>query len=275
MKKTVHHFVARARDGLWPLKARPQACELWLQIGARFQADLLAGILMPNHLHLAIITAKPARVRADLGVLLRSFTRRHFPGRSVWSPQPTERSEVGTKPQKIARVIRYIHLNPCRARLTDNPWLWEFSTIRDHSKHSLSHWIRDEQIEKWLGQSAQTWQSQHESFVQLDSHVKPDALNSFLSTRGFESITRRELEKAITLQLHCTEETLHKRGPERDLLARAILTQSECLSPLNHLSRELGISRGRLGLLQRDPLNERTKRLLAMSVALITGSQRG
>jgi hypothetical protein len=51
--------------------------------------------------------------------------RRRGPG-----VDPLPAAEVVT-PDKVGRVVRYVHLNPCRAQLCADPLAWPFSTHRD------------------------------------------------------------------------------------------------------------------------------------------------
>lgn len=84
---------------------------------------------MPNHIHLMVITSKPDRAKWSLSVELRAWTQRFHPGTAVWSPVP--KGEKVPDKLQLKRQIRYVHLNPCRAKIVGDPFQWEWSTHRD------------------------------------------------------------------------------------------------------------------------------------------------
>jgi putative transposase len=122
------HQVARTQNR-WPLfHTWEEAAQLWALLG-RVAPDLVAACLMPDHVHVL----GPRDVRLALASALSGYTRRRncrdatTGGRMERLPPPT----VVSGGQKIRRNIRYIHLNPCRARLVTDPLSWPFSTHRD------------------------------------------------------------------------------------------------------------------------------------------------
>lgn len=127
------HLVARAADGARPLRTRVACCDLWHRLGARF--DVVACVLMPDHVHLlARIDGSVAR-RAFAQVLssfrMRAIaTREHDCTGFAWEPLP-QPQKVQRDPRHLARTVRYIHLNPVRDGLCDDPLEWEWSTHRD------------------------------------------------------------------------------------------------------------------------------------------------
>ena len=122
------HHVARARPGHLLFTDATEARALWVRVVGR-TTGLTALCLMPNHLHLL----HQRDVLTDLRQALSAFAR--------WSnartgrrgplferiPSPDEVAGV----TKIRRQVRYIHLNPCRARLVADPISWPFSTHLD------------------------------------------------------------------------------------------------------------------------------------------------
>ncbi len=91
--------------------------------------DLVALCLMPDHLHLVVARD----VRAALGRALGGLARRrnHQDGRfgPLFTPVPVPQPIADD--QKLSTIVRYVHLNPCRARLVGDPLAWPFSTHRD------------------------------------------------------------------------------------------------------------------------------------------------
>lgn len=125
------HLVARAADGARPLRTRAACADLWQRLGARF--DVIACVLMPDHVHLLARVQRALATRA-FAQLLSSFRARSGIAegglRFEWEPIPRP-EKVQRDPRHIARTIRYIHLNPCRDGLCDDPLEWEWSTHRD------------------------------------------------------------------------------------------------------------------------------------------------
>ncbi len=123
-----HHFAVRTRPGRLAFTSQTEARALWDAVLAQVPSPL-ALCLMPDHVHLL----HKADVSRALGLALRSHARwrnrRHGLRGPLWrrvgAPEPV-------KPGlKLQRSVRYIHLNPCRARLVDDPLAWPWSTHRD------------------------------------------------------------------------------------------------------------------------------------------------
>ena len=106
-----------------------EARALWLATTRSFP-DLIALCLMPDHIHLLHPRYVPHRVsRLMSGYARWRNHHRRTPG-SVWAPQrPVEEVAEGDHRR---RMVRYIHLNPCRRKpLVGDPLAWPFSTHRD------------------------------------------------------------------------------------------------------------------------------------------------
>jgi hypothetical protein len=117
----------RATSGRLLFRTWEEARELWW-ILVRIPG-IVAVVLMPDHIHLILREAGLERVSGALRAwALRRNHRRGETG-AVW--------EQGWAPRKIqdrrhtARLLRYAHLNPCRAGLVKDPLSWPFSTHRD------------------------------------------------------------------------------------------------------------------------------------------------
>lgn len=125
------HLVARAAHGARPLRTRAACADLWSRLGVRF--DVVACALMPDHVHLFACVERAGALRS-FAQILASFRARMAcgPDRDVfeWEPLPQPQA-VRSDPRHIARTIRYVHLNPVRDALCDDPLQWEWSTHRD------------------------------------------------------------------------------------------------------------------------------------------------
>lgn len=122
------HIVLKAREGKLLFHSWYEAAELWWRLCEAFPA-VVAMVLMPDHVHIVL----PSDQRTQLGKVASGYARwrNHRRGETgaVFAPQP--RAEPIADNLHLQRTVRYIHLNPCRARLVDDPLEWPFSTHRD------------------------------------------------------------------------------------------------------------------------------------------------
>lgn len=126
------HLVARAAAGARPFEHRIACVDLWARLGRTF--DLVACVLMPNHVHVLAQVERDVATRAFAQVL-SAFRRRMRALRTAdiefeWEPLPRP-EKVQNDKRHIARTVRYIHLNPTRDDLCGDPLDWEWSTHRD------------------------------------------------------------------------------------------------------------------------------------------------
>jgi len=271
MKKRTYHFVSRARRGLFPLVTRERGLALWRSLRKEFPDTTLACVLMPNHLHIAILTATPGQVRRSIGVIVRNHSRSFFPGQSLWDRQPPIPLPVDR--EKLGRLMRYIHLNPCRARLNPDPWSWEFSTIRDHSRESLKPWVKPDLLEDALRKDPRVWADEHDRWVSLDTTVKPGIADERLLRVGFDQLSKEQILQAAGAIFSCDREALARRGEPRDFVARALLSQNNCDQSLMDLAKSMAMDRKRLGRMRATPLDERVKRAIRAYAFVIHPSQ--
>lgn len=127
------HLVARTAGGSRPFEHRSACADLWPRLGRTF--DLVACVLMPNHVHLLVHADRDAAVRSFARLLSAFRQRMRTPRRGAplafaWEPLPRP-EKVQFDRRHIARTVRYIHLNPSRDGLCSNPLEWEWSTHRD------------------------------------------------------------------------------------------------------------------------------------------------
>lgn len=99
----------------------------------RFDAGLLAFCLMGNHYHLVLCTQRAnlsQLMRHVNGVYTQSFNRRHTKVGHVF--QGRFKAILVDRDAYLLQVCRYVDLNPVRARLTDEPTAWRWSSCRMH-----------------------------------------------------------------------------------------------------------------------------------------------
>src|SRR5262245_41196518 len=119
------HLTARVSSGGRPFRQHEAAQRFWRKLRDLFP-DAIAAALMPDHVHLLLETADPAGARKSLACFLGAFSRHHAPG-VHWS---VAEPKLIPNLDHLRRQVRYVHLNPCRARHVDDPLRWLYSTHR-------------------------------------------------------------------------------------------------------------------------------------------------
>ena len=150
----IWHLVAHtARRGVdlteWGLASR-----LWRVLRRAFPEALGAG-LMPDHLH--VVDESMGRVEARRALALALSRATYGMGTGVWQavPEPDEVREP-----KLARTIRYVALNPCRAKLVGDPLEWMWNTHRDVMGAVAEPWVTGGRLSGRLGPTE--WRSMEE-----------------------------------------------------------------------------------------------------------------
>jgi hypothetical protein len=130
MSTSYVHLTVRALPGTLLFHDWTEALELWRRLRAAFP-DTKAMCLMPNHPH---VVAEADGARRRLSGVMSGYARWRGAKRGqdahCWAIQPPAQPLPDL--QHLRRTIRYVLLNPCRARLVDDPLAWPLSTHRDH-----------------------------------------------------------------------------------------------------------------------------------------------
>lgn len=97
----------------------------------RYGVSLYAYCLMPNHVHLLVQTSEPPLSKFMQG-LQQSYTQRfnRVHGKVGHLFQGRYKAIVCDRDAYLATLIRYIHLNPVRARLVERPEAYPYSGHR-------------------------------------------------------------------------------------------------------------------------------------------------
>ena len=109
--------------------------ELLGRFAARHRVDVMAFCLMSNHYHLFIRTREANLARAMQwlnGVYTNRFNRRH--GRSGHLLQGRYKAVVVADDSHWHTLSAYVHLNPVRAGMVDDPGKYEWSSFRDYTR---------------------------------------------------------------------------------------------------------------------------------------------
>ncbi len=123
-----YHHVGRALPGTLLFTTHEEARLLWEAVVRRIPVPL-ALCLMPDHLHLLCTGDRHDVLGRAMSAFARSRNHRRGEQGAVWRRQAPPEEVRGSTKQR--RSVRYIHLNPSRARLVADPLAWPWSTHRD------------------------------------------------------------------------------------------------------------------------------------------------
>lgn len=117
--------------------------DLLAQAAERAQTEVWAYCLMPNHVHLMLVPADGDGLRRTLGDLHRRYTgfvnaRRRATGH-LWQGRF---SSVAMDEPHFVTALRYIALNPVRARLVERAEDWRWSSTRALIAQRDDHVVR-------------------------------------------------------------------------------------------------------------------------------------
>lgn len=161
------HLVARALRGFKPM-ADPESA-WWLMWRLRLDFPFaLAACLMPDHLHLITFTLDPIRVRTRMTRVLAQLTVR-LGLRHLFEPVPTP--EVIGNGRHLERLLRYVWLNPCRAKLVGDPLAWPWSTYRGVLGAEVDPWVSAEAVATAIGRPRRDFASALHAYVTGDPSV--------------------------------------------------------------------------------------------------------
>jgi putative transposase len=115
-------------------------------------ASLFAYVLLDNHVHLVL-----RREGRPLGQLMRrlltghsvSFNRRHRRAGHLF--QNRYRAVLCEEDAYLLQLVRYVHLNPVRAKLVKDPSTYEWSSHRAYLRRRAPAWLRTEMVLEQLG----------------------------------------------------------------------------------------------------------------------------
>jgi REP element-mobilizing transposase RayT len=110
-------------------------------------ADVLCYCLMPNHYHLLLRLRSnelsPAMQRLTVSYAKAINKRQEQIGALFQGPFQAIHID---REEYLVYLSRYIHLNPCTARLVDTPGDWEFSSYREYVGQRMGSLPKCEQI---------------------------------------------------------------------------------------------------------------------------------
>lgn len=105
--------------------------------------EIIAYCLMPNHIHLVLKQLKNQRISIFMSNILNSYTRYfnilHKRKGPLWESR--FKHILVRKDEQLLHLTRYIHLNPCSAKLVKRPELWKYSSYLEYIKPEQTNLI--------------------------------------------------------------------------------------------------------------------------------------
>ncbi len=189
---------------------------LWPELRDAFAAAIV-GLLMPDHPHVVIATSRPEASAARLDAVLARLVRRHGLGPSsayrVAEPKPIRGGDV------LARHVRYVVLNPCRARLASCPLGWPWSTHRDVVGSCADPWVGAERLAAALGRASEGFATQHHAYVSADPSTRVDGtpMPTPAQPDALSGASLRSIALAVASATRSPVDAIRRRGTARGL----------------------------------------------------------
>jgi len=107
--------------------------DLLVESAAEAQTEVWAYCLMPNHAHLILVPKTQDGLRATLSDAHRRYTR-FINARNNWTGHLWQGrfGSVAMDEAHLANAVRYVSLNPVRAKLVRQASDWPWSSVRAH-----------------------------------------------------------------------------------------------------------------------------------------------
>ena len=212
------HLVARCRSPQRPLlDDAGAALTLWRLMRECFPRAV-AGVIMPNHLHVVFVSLTPNEDAASFIRALGQWQRHHGPPGFGWEPLPEPEPVRGRA--KVHRNARYVWLNPCRAGLCDDPAEWAMSSYRDALGAVAEPWC-DEDLRRRAG----LWSWRSDERKRLHAWVSGDPSVAIAGTPAPAPASRGEvatlplmdLARAVAVALRGLPGDIRRPGAARGL----------------------------------------------------------
>jgi putative transposase len=108
-------------------------CDLLAEQALKAQVEIWAYCLMPNHVHLVVVPGDKAGLGRAIGETHRRYTN-FINARGRWTGHlfQSRFASVAMDDAHLVACIRYVSLNPVRARLVSRAQDWPWSSVRAH-----------------------------------------------------------------------------------------------------------------------------------------------
>jgi putative transposase len=185
----LHHVMARGNGGqriFLDERDRPDFLGLVADGVKRFGHSVHAFCLMDNHVHLAIRTG-PVPLSRIMQNLMFRYTRlfNERQSKSGHLFQGRFRSIVVDEESYLLEIVRYIHLNPARAKLVRDPSEWPWSGHRAYLGKAETEFLETSWVLRRFGPAKAEARRRYEAFVLqgLSEAPKPELVQGLAEPR--------------------------------------------------------------------------------------------
>ena len=220
------HLVARALPDTLLFRNWTEGLMLWRVVTGTFEGEIVALCVMPDHVHLILPHADPSqRLARAMAAFAKARNARRSQRGPVWQTHPTPRAIPDDS--HLRRTIRYVHLNPCRARLASDPLAWPLSTHRDRVGFAAEPVV---EVRPDPGRFHHT--------VSADEKVRPEG--TLLPTTQFRDFTWEAVVDVASALFRRPPEDVTLRGPMRTIALKTAWAHG--LRDRAFLMREVGVN---------------------------------
>jgi hypothetical protein len=209
------HVVVRSERCVVPLVSPVVAPWLWTRLRRAF-ALAIAATLMTDHIHVVTPERDESEARRKLGAITSALSRSKNPAAAnTWQPAATK--DVTADPQKVARHVRYVALNPPRRGLAKCPLEWVWTTHRDVMGAVTDPWVSPERVAAALRRPMDGFRAWLHDYVSGDSSTRPDGTPLPRVHDGHGALySRLEALEAASACVRGDLTAVSRKGPSRE-----------------------------------------------------------
>lgn len=219
---TWFHLTARLSPAMPELSTDAIGEWLWPRLREAFPGAL-ATTLMPSHPHVLPAITDPGAAIERLTRLLGQLGRRC----GVMGRASEVKARAVEDREALLRQLRYIALNPCRARLASCPLAWPWTTHRDVIGASVDPWVSAERLALALGRTPDGFVQWWHGYVSGDpsASVEGTALPVAAIPNEMAWVPLRRIAEAVVSATRSSFAALKMRGLPRALFFALALEQ--------------------------------------------------
>jgi putative transposase len=117
--------------------------DLLAEAAERAGAEIWCYCLMPNHVHMIVVPSDEDGLRRTFADAHRRYTG-FINARNRWTGHLWQGrfGAVVMDEEHLAHAVRYVSMNPVRARLVERPEHWRWSSVEAHLRGKDDHLVR-------------------------------------------------------------------------------------------------------------------------------------
>jgi putative transposase len=216
----VYHVMMRGNNGqpiFFSDEDRCRFCLLMQEGVERFGHSIHAFCFMSNHIHLAIQVGEIplSRIMQNLSFRYTRYINKKF-GRIGHLFQGRFKAVVVDEEGYLKELVRYIHLNPVRAKLVNSPEEYDWSSHNAYLQQREYAWITTKHVLQRFGESLRVAVEKYAAFILLGMGIQED--------HNFKS----GVSKGIFGDELFVEQILSRANPSKKPMELNVLTEVIC-----------------------------------------------